>query len=174
MEILHDHYFTGHKGPLILLLRNYKECITRNIFSCHEKYNKEKSVTNDMIDKAFTEGENIDIATNYIRNIKIFDDWVGEKYILYYEDMKDEFYNLVRQLNLDYSALDWDKQLENSMGYYKHITKDWIYPVYSDSLYYHERFLENPEYMDKKILHEAGNYLYLKYLRHYETTIHTT
>jgi len=172
-NVLPTHYIKdGSKSDekLILIIRNYKECITRNLYSWQDKYKKNRCINNDLIDRLFTSEYDITARANtYIHNIRVFDNWNNDKYLIYYEDLikdKEAFIRLAEWLNISTHIFNWDIEFKNSLKNYKDPS------VSNLTAHYHERFLEDPVYFDVQIIQSAGNYLYNKYLQHYETTIH--
>jgi len=153
-----------YNKKLILLIRDYKECMTRNVYSWQRAYKNANSVTNDKIDLIFSAGVDINRGGNYVRNIQLFDSWKHDKYLLYYEDLiknKWAFVGLARWMGLSVESLDWQIEFKKSLKNHTELT------LSGGKVKYHERFLKDPEYFDKKMKYESGD-LFNKYLKRYE------
>ena len=112
-----------NKGKLILILRNYKECIIRHhlFFKNLDKFSKIK-------------GENFEIIKSqfffYLKLVDYFDKYDGEKEIIYYEDIIDKnniresLVKIVSFLNGDFSKIknfidSYDSLSSESKDFYK-------------------------------------------------------
>ncbi|MEE9451088.1 MAG: hypothetical protein V3V72_13645 [Ignavibacteriaceae bacterium] len=152
---------------LILLIRDYKECIPRHLYT-------EKIVSAEMVTKMFGREFGIrDRASQYFENIVLYDVCPIPKYLIYYEDiMKDgkkEFMKLVESLwGHTYSQyknktkdLQWAKEFKESLIKYDA-------PALSDGkIDYHKKRIEDIKHMER-IMYSTNPGIHDKYLKRYE------
>lgn len=96
------------KGKLILMLRNYKECITRHIITPSE-INKDGYLTDSAFDKFVNENAEYLEFIHYLKLINYFHNYKGEKEIIYYEDLLSK-YTIKKPLEKLILLLDGDKE----------------------------------------------------------------
>lgn len=97
-----------NKGKIILILRNYKECIVRHIV--HPKgLGKDGFIKNENFPNLINENENYLELIHYLKLIDFYDKYEGEKEVIYYEDLlnKDTIRKPLEKL---ISLLDGDKE----------------------------------------------------------------
>jgi len=102
--------FDEQNDKLILILRNYKECLIRH----YGVPRLLKNLDHDL--------------KQYTDNILFFDKWKGEKIIIYYEDIINNFEHIIKKiamfLNLDPASVnefikDYDFHKSNGIKSYK-------------------------------------------------------
>ena len=149
--------------PLILLLRDYKECITR-----HRGPNQ---IDPSQCDGQCQQG-------NYLLNVVTFHNWSSSKLIIYYEDFltnpKDTLYSIARFLGLDITLVDnFVQQYDNHKD--RSIT---IYNTFSESktsgdldkLVYHSKGMAPEKYrIWDNNLRKKNPTIYDEYLLRYKT-----
>lgn len=97
-----EHYakycknFSEEEDSLILILRNYKECIVR--------HNKQSALNNQKVRE-----EN---CKKYLSNIGFYDKWGGKKVVLYYEDL---IYNFKKHYRKILKIVDVNKEKHEEM-----------------------------------------------------------
>ena len=79
VEAIKEAGYDVKQDILILLLRNYKECILRNFYNDTGELKMYDTVDLDAEIK------------HYIKNIIAFNFWEGEKLLIYYEDLMTDF-----------------------------------------------------------------------------------
>ena len=96
------------KGKLILMLRNYKECITRHIITPSE-IKKDGYLKDSAFNKFINENDLYLDLIHYLKLIDFYDKYEGEKEVIYYEDLlkKDTIRKPLEKL---ISLLDGDKE----------------------------------------------------------------
>lgn len=158
----------------ILLLRDYKECITR-----HHGYEKIQAVGV----RTFLENDTgRQPAIWYVKNVCAFEKFKGEKIILYFEDMVRSqdvvLRSLEKFLNLDSKRVDqFIEQLKTNnerslkkyemMGHKSHTSGSVNKTDFHQNKYTHEELLEFDNYFKSKL----GEELFHKYLRPYLSNI---
>ena len=164
--IIHKEWPLKKEDKLIMLVRDYRECIPRHLYS-------EKIVSTEMITKMFGIEFGIrDRASQYIENLVLYDLCQAEKYLIYYEDLikfgKKEFINLASCLGDEsgydiyymLDILDWDKEFKDSL-------KNYDAPVMSGGdIDYHKQRIEDVGFMES-IMMDTNKYIYDKYLTRY-------
>jgi len=82
-HVLHDSTNISSTDKLILLIRDYKECLPRNI-----GYDIDRMSSIISLDPNYTRLENsYDVGFAYFVNLYKFNEFEGEKLIIYYEDL---------------------------------------------------------------------------------------
>ncbi len=143
---------------LILLIRDYKECIPRHLYT-------EKMVSVEMISKMFGREFGIrDRASQYFENIVLFDVCPVPKYLIYYEDImthgKKEFKKLAEWIGKDCNGLPWEKEFKTSL-------KKYDAPALSDGkIDYHKKRIEDIKHMER-IMYSTNPGIHDKYLKRY-------
>ena len=79
VEAINEKGYDVKQDTLILLLRNYKECILRNFYKDTGELRMYDTVDLDVEIK------------HYIANIVAFNFWRGEKLLIYYEELMNDF-----------------------------------------------------------------------------------
>lgn len=160
---------TENKGKLILILRNYKECIIRHyqLFKNLNKFSKINEKQFKIIDREYLE---------YLKLVDYFDKYDGEKEIIYYEDIinknniKESLVKIVSFLNGDFSKIknfidSYDSlSSESKFFYQKHLSGSQSPP---GTKIYYSKYLtsEKKEIMDNIIKNSYPNLE--KYLKVY-------
>lgn len=159
--IIHQEWPLKEHDKLIMLVRDYRECIPRHLYS-------EKIVSTEMIMKAFgTEFGIRDRACQYIENLVLFDMCQAEKYLIYYEDLinfgKESFMELFSWIGFEAKLtkpLDWEKECEISL-------KNYDAPAMSGGeIDFHKKRIEDIGFMESIML-DTNKYIYDKYLNRY-------
>lgn len=166
--IIHQEWPLKKHDKLIMLVRDFRECIPRHLYS-------EKIVSTEMIMKAFgTEFGIRDRASQYIENLVLFDMCQAEKYLIYYEDLikggKNSLWLLARWIDGNtvfcgnaYTLLDelnWEKESAKSL-------KNYDAPAMSGGdIDYHKQRIEEPGFM-ASIMVDTNKYIFDKYLSRY-------
>ena len=167
--ILWQEWPLKETDKLILLIRDYKECIPRHLYT-------EKIVSAEMVTKMFGREFGIrDRASQYFENLVLFDVCPVTKYVIYYEDiMKDgkkEFIKLAYWLcdnNNDrdvmynlLGTLPWAKEFKISL-------KKYDSPALSGSdVDYHKKRIEDVKHMER-VMYLTNPSIHEKYLTRYE------
>ncbi len=163
--IIHQEWPLKPHDKLIMLVRDYRECIPRHLYS-------EKIVSTEMVTKMFGREFGIrDRASQYIENLVLFDLCQAPKYLIYYEDLinrgKYEFKKLALwgdHLLKNYilaDCLDWEKESAIAL-------KNYDAPSMSGGdLDYHKKSIEDIGFMESIML-DTNKYIYDKYLSRYE------
>ena len=163
--IIHKEWPLKKTDKLIMLVRDYRECIPRHLYS-------EKIVSTEMITKMFGIEFGIrDRASQYIENLVLFDMCQCPKYLIYYEDLikngKKEFLQLILSLNLGGSKynsatyINWEAECARSL-------KNYDAPAMSGGdIHYHKKLIESIGFMES-IMEDTNKYIYDKYLSRYE------
>ncbi len=76
-------------GPLILIVRNYKECIPSHI----QRIKKDPLTFSEIINRIST------TESYYFRNLQIYDRYRGKKILIYYEDLIKDPANTLKQIS---------------------------------------------------------------------------
>jgi len=101
---------------LILVVRDYKECVIR--------HSEKKKVDISDLKKACSSSES---SKNYMQMIKYYDEFKGDKFIVYYEDLVNNLENTLRAIikflgegedNLDSFIKELDNHKEESLKIY--------------------------------------------------------
>lgn len=158
--IIHQEWPLKEHDKLIMLVRDYRECIPRHLYS-------EETVSTTMIMKMFgTEFGIRDRASQYIKNLVLFDMCQVPKYVIYYEDLinhgEDAFVNLYFNfLKLPYKHLNWKKESAKAL-------KNYDAPAMSGGeIDFHKKRIEDVGFMESIML-DTNKYIYDKYLSRYE------
>lgn len=165
--IIHKEWPLKKHDKLIMLVRDYRECIPRHLYS-------EKIVSTEMIMKAFgTEFGIRDRACQYIENLVLFDMCRVKKCLIYYEDLinfgKTEFLKVVYFLRNEskhdiskmFHVLNWETESAKAL-------KNYDAPAVSGGeIDFHKKKIEEPGFMEQ-IMKDANNYIFEKYLTRYE------
>jgi len=163
--IIHKEWPLKKSDKLIMLVRDYRECIPRHLYS-------EKIVSTEMITKMFGIEFGIrDRASQYIENLVLFDLCQCQKYLIYYEDLiklgKIEFLELAKWKGFQFwkytnaSYIDWEKESAKAL-------KNYDAPAMSGgNLDYHKQRIEDIGFMEG-IMIDTNKYIYDKYLSRYE------
>ena len=165
--IIHQEWPLKPHDKLIMLVRDYRECIPRHLYS-------EKIVSTEMITKMFGREFGIrDRASQYIENLVLFDLCQSPKYLIYYEDLmlnkKHAFNilcnNIIDEWNFENSNnffnLNWEEESAEAL-------KNYDAPSMSGGdLDYHKKSIEDIGFMESIML-DTNKYIYDKYLSRYE------
>ena len=147
------------KDKLILIVRDYTECIPRHLAS-------EKIVSAELAAKFFGREYAVrDRASQYLENLVLYDVCPVPKYLIRYEDLitkgKKEFAELAWWLNKDVEMLDWDYEFEESLQKYDSST------LSKGRIDYHkERIIDIDRF--HWLMKKTNPYIYDKYLKVYE------
>jgi hypothetical protein len=164
-EILYYKEWPFKPGDnLILLVRDFKECLPRQLYPSHD------FVSTKMINDIFTiKKPKFSCGYQYIENLVMFDILPkNRKHIFYYEDLmtnkKQALYSfapflLPGQLAL-LDKLNWDEEFEKSLANYKN-------PMSGGKLNFHVNKLEDAQYLTRRVK-ELNPYIFDKYLQQYE------
>lgn len=164
--IIHKEWPLKKEDKLIMLVRDYRECIPRHLYS-------EKIVSTEMITKMFGIEFGIrDRASQYIENLVLFDLCQCPKYLIYYENLiklgEKEFDKLAHFLHDEFaydisvmlSVLDWETESAKAL-------KNYDAPAMSGGLLdYHKQRIEDVGFMES-IMVDTNKYIYDKYLTRY-------
>lgn len=165
--VIHQEWPLKQHDKLIMLVRDYTECIPRHLYS-------EKIVSSEMIGKMFGREFSIrDRASQYIENLVLFDLCQSPKYIIYYEDViknKKHSFSILCDNIIDewddeienrFIELDWDKEAAISL-------KNYDAPALSNGdLDYHKQRVRDIPLMHK-VIKDTNKYIFEKYLYRYE------
>jgi hypothetical protein len=182
-EIEYQHYDIEN-DRLILLLRNYKECIPRHL----GYWGEQKKITAKDLPRFIqeTDGSRMEdgdpFGLDYMANVIFYDEWKGEKSVFYYEDFMTDPNSVLKEtlsfLKEDVSEEkfnefieNYEKHKEDSLQLYRkeiHFTMTAGKPL-ENALKYHSQFIP------PQIRVEWDNYLiskfediYIKYLDRYK------
>lgn len=160
--IIHQEWPLKKHDKLIMLVRDYRECIPRHLYS-------EKIVSTEMVTKMFGIEFGIrDRASQYIENLVLFDLCQAEKYLIYYEDLincgKWEFRKLGGWFSTSKyvlaNNLKWDDESAKAL-------KNHDAPAMSGGdMDYHKQRIEDIGFMES-IMADTNKYIYDKYLKRY-------
>lgn len=179
--IIHKEWPLKSDDKLILLLRDYSECIPRHLYT-------EQMVSAEMMSKIFGREFGIrDRASQYFENIVLFDLCQCPKYVVYYEDIMnrgiDEFTRLAYWIDYGLSSpwghvhhgtrykfyreqtipdkISWEKECQISLQKYDS-------PALSDGeIDYHKKRVEDIGHLHK-VMKDTNPYIFEKYLSRYE------
>jgi len=165
-QVEHLKEIVQKNNNLILLLRNYKECITS-----HRKLTESLFVSNLLNSKhAFME--------RYVNVLKLYDEWEGKKLLIFYEDLiSDPLKNILKIVNFfdDKLKLKPEEFFKNYDYYrstvYNSYSNQWGYKFRSDgfsAIHHSKNFSENNHIIIDKFIMESYPYLWDKYLKRYE------
>ncbi len=165
--ILWQEWPLKETDKLILLIRDYKECIPRHLYT-------EKIVSAEMVTKMFGREFGIrDRASQYFENLVLFDVCPVTKYVIYYEDLmrggKKEFAKLaywlsdewIEKKGIGLHDLSWAKEFKISL-------KKYDSPALSGSdVDYHKKRIEDVKHMER-VMYLTNPSIHEKYLTRYE------
>lgn len=146
---------------LILIIRDYRECIPRHLFP-------NEPVTTEMITKLFGREYGLrDRVAQYLENIVLYDVYPESKYSIYYEDLiqggKIVFERLAYWLGSgkdEIDALEWDREFQKSLSNYKH-------PKLSGGkIDFHKKRIQDIPLLEK-LMRKTNPYIFDKYLKRY-------
>jgi hypothetical protein len=154
---------------LVLLIRNYKECLIRHH---DQKFKEAKTIENFFL----LEGRQAPIQ--YLSNIKDFDLFKGEKLLLYYEDLiiktETEFVKLLKFLDIKvpskrlkkfFANLDYHRKL--SIMLYK-LNQESVTGGSPDKTIYHSKTLTEEQKKEFDEFFKNYDYnIFVKYLLRY-------
>lgn len=163
----HNFYASQEKhksNKLILLLRNYKECIRRH---------REDNYFDDLISKKYCIKE----EPSYLMNLKLFDECNLEKIYIYYEDLivypKETLIKVFNFMNI--KTYDIDNFMKNykihknkSVSKYKDIFKKENQTTNGDKLLYYSLGKEKENKLMEDYLKFYFPKLYNKFLKVYD------
>lgn len=157
--IIYEEWPLKPHDKLIMLVRDYRECITRHLYS-------EKIVSAEMIGKLMGREFAVrDRASQYIENLVLFDLCQNDKYIIYYEDLikygKKEFRKLSSFVNRDCEFLEWQKESDKSRQNYDAPSMS------GNDIDYHKQRIEDVGIMEN-LMRQTNKYIFDKYLSRYE------
>ena len=142
---------------LIMLVRDYTECIVRHLHS-------EEVVSADMVSKMFGIEHGLrDRAGQYMENLVLFDMYPEKKYIIYYEDlMKHGYTEFLKLANWcgRFQLIDWDKEFNESLKNYD------SKKLSGGEINYHKFKVENLD-LFHKLMRDTNPFIYDKYLKRY-------
>jgi len=157
--IIYEEWPLKPHDKLIMLVRDYRESITRHLYS-------EKIVSAEMIGKLMGREFAVrDRASQYIENLVLFDLCQNEKQLIYYEDLinfgKKEFRKLSSFVNRDCEFLNWEKESDKSRQNYDSPSMS------GNNIDYHKQRIEDVEIMEN-LMRGTNSYIFDKYLSRYE------
>jgi len=90
----HVNQFNQKKNKLLFVLRNYKECLIKKSFS---------RAYNNNIPLSYKDSINFALSKNcivppYIERIRTYDNWSGEKLLIYYEELITNPEQIIQQI----------------------------------------------------------------------------
>ncbi len=151
---------------VILLIRNYKECIVRHC--CSSKNNKNFNIS--MLKNACHKGNGV--KQDYVGLIEYYDQFPKEKMVVYYEDLVDCLKPTLKK-SLQFLNED-DQYLESFMSDIQHQHKECM-SLYGNSqtkgknsIFHSTRMSAEQKTMWDNYLIEYNNELYDKYLKRYK------
>lgn len=174
LDRAHAGYRNIHNYQKVLLIvRNYKECIVR-----HHGMNLIKSQYSDVVN--FLNDLSIEQpASWYMKNIMAFDEFSSEKLVIYYEDLirePDKNLRLIGEfLDVDNKEvnkfiLNLSEHREKSINAYTSNGHESITRGKASALTYHSGHLTNQEKKDfDKFFRSMDAEVFYKYLSMYET-----
>lgn len=166
--VIKSHAETG--GPddgIILIIRDYKESITRHAKSGNFK------TPNRMKEHFIHETQGISHqGVDYIKTIELYDKFPGKKMVFYYEDLlqhpKNEIAKIVDFLNLDVSLMD--KFMNEYNIHFKKSAKGYHAGSHTmgNNIHYHISSLSD-QYIKFMNYHVKSNHadIFNKYLKRY-------
>jgi len=150
------NFKSWYKWPLVVVIRNYKECIVRN-------HSGDRPFTNEVLDRTFHEVR-MNSTQLYIENLEVYENWPNTKHLLYYEDLvsgPDAFMEMAEKFKIDTSKFNWYESFKQSLDSYAD-------PRMSGGLiHFHEQYIVDPDYMNWRI-RAINPVIYDKYLTRYK------
>jgi hypothetical protein len=131
---------------LVVLVRDYRECIIRQI------YRDDEAITNEMIDLMMDRKhkEPAYDVYSYFQNLRVYDTLMSPKVLVYYEDLMtyglEGFKPIADLLDLNISLLNWDREFQESLRRYT------APKMSGGKLKFHQHKIEDIDYYNKKVL----------------------
>ena len=146
---------------LIVILRDYKECIIRHLCT-------DEIVSAEMVIRLFgSEYGYRDRASQYLENLVLFDVYPYRKHLVYYEDLitigMEYFMNTCMFFDR-VPYFNWNKEFKESLNNYNGKK------LSGGKINFHKFKLDDPVLMDN-IMREYNPVIFNKYLKRYETNV---
>jgi len=147
---------------LIVLVRDFRECIPRHI-------HPNEPVSIKMITAMFNREYGLnEPAAQYLQNLVLYDIYPQQKHLIYYEELVGKFdfdFNLFAlDLGVEWPILidfDWDTEFKKSLDKYPD-------PRSGKDVDYHKKRIEDIPLLEK-LMRELNPIIFKKYLKRYET-----
>lgn len=167
-----DHHATSINPDhnLILILRNYKECILSNHYKTKIfNFNNKQYVINTD----YTKTTNLKACIHwYMNNLKLYDAFSNNKHLIYYEDMINDPRKMLLELQ-EFTQLDLGDIIDN-LVYHQNkckelYTKHWRKPhTDGKTAKYHTNKLTYDQQLEwDQLFYDYNPDLYKKYLKQY-------
>ena len=159
---------------LIVVVRNYKECIIR-----HKCYNISNTMLNEQWMQDFSNAVNGDVSVvDYIGCLACFHVWSGKKLMLYYEDILDDPRGFLTTLS-DFLGVglsripgfmaEYEKHRKQSVSVYEGLSTTTKSFTRGKAKKFHSKLLTKEERLElDRIVREKHPYLFQEYLKRYE------
>ncbi len=164
IKIHHLKDITNLSGPLVLILRNYKECIASDLAR------ESPSLVFMKMEKRIKLTENV-----YFTNLEVFDQYQGKKLLLYYEDLMErpketlaklcKFVN--RPCNLSEFIAHLPEHKEKLLDYYMRLGSSQSFTKGEDQKFFSSKFTSKQKTSLDDIVKKKYPELTKKYLKRY-------
>jgi hypothetical protein len=174
-----DKYEKNEEDLLFLIIRDYRECIIKHRKISFENLTYDK--LEDQLQNQSPMDKGKDDDTDYIAILRLFDNYLGSKFLVYYEDLIMEPQKEIEKLisfmkengfettsTLEDFMADFEKHKSTCIGHYETHHYKSATQGEKDKLSFHRNSVpkEFLDKMDTHIKHEHPHF-YSKYLRRY-------
>jgi hypothetical protein len=162
----------SRETPMILLLRNYKECILRH--QCYKDNKELKDNWKNIFKKDLLEESREGYYLGYMKGVQCFDKWPAKKLLVYYEDLISDQHKTLKQIlnfleisdqHLDSFVKDLDVHKKISVSMYSYWSPS---RTKGDNAKYHSSNISKDDKLEiDNMVKEKYPVLYKKYLTRY-------